>query len=232
MKRHFQGMPTLEDFELKVEPLPKLKDGEILIKPEFWSVDPYARIYPISFGYKLPMTMLGSHVSEVLESRNPQFPTGSHVISYTGWRDVSVVDPEGHYDTYGSGPTALPKVTAAMELPEHMSRSLLLGSLGMPGVTAYWGLHDICQPQPGETLVVSGAAGAVGSLVGQLGRVAGLRVVGITGSQEKCDHLVHNLGFDAAINYRKNNVKVSAILYYYFNNSPFDTFELMYFVII
>ena len=76
MKHHFKGLPTLQDFELKSEPLPKLLENEILIKPEFWSVDPYARIYPISFGYKLPMTMLGSQVAQVLESRNPKYPVG------------------------------------------------------------------------------------------------------------------------------------------------------------
>jgi len=101
MKRHFKGMPILDDFEMVSEPLKALKDNEILLKPEFWSVDPYARIYPISFGYKMPMTMLGSQVAQVLESRNSRFPVGSHVVTYTGWRDVSVVDPDAVYDTYG-----------------------------------------------------------------------------------------------------------------------------------
>ena len=208
MKRHFQGLPTLDDFELKSEPLPALKDNELLLKPEFWSVDPYARIYPISFGYKLPMTMLGSQVAEVVESRNSKYPVGSHVVAYTGWREMAVIDPDAHYDTYGKGPTALPKVSPAYQLPEGLSRSLLLGTLGMPGNTAYFGLLDICHPQAGETLVVSGAAGAVGMLVGQIGKIQGCRVVGIAGSQEKCDHLVRELGFDAAINYNKQNVKV------------------------
>ena len=76
MRRHFRGMPTLDDFELQSEPLRKLRENEILLKPEFWSVDPYARVYPISFGYKLPITMLGSQVAEVLESRNPKYPVG------------------------------------------------------------------------------------------------------------------------------------------------------------
>ena len=101
MKRHFKGMPTMDDFELKSAPLSKLKDNEILLKPEFWSVDPYARIYPISFGYKMPMTMLGSQVAEVIESKNPKYPPGSHVVTYTGWKEVAVVDPDAVYDTYG-----------------------------------------------------------------------------------------------------------------------------------
>ena len=101
MKRHFQGLPTLDDFELTTEPLPAVRDNEILIKPEFWSVDPYARIYPISFGYKLPMTMLGSQVSQVLESRNSKYPAGSYVLTCTGWRELAVIDPDAHYDTYG-----------------------------------------------------------------------------------------------------------------------------------
>ena len=200
MKRHFQGMPTLEDFELKTEPLQSLRENEILLKPEFWSVDPYARIYPISFGYKLPMTMLGSQVAKVMESKNPKYPIGSHVVAYTGWREMAVIDPDAHYDTYGKGPTALPKVSAAIPLPDDMSRSLLLGAVGMPGNSAYFGLLNICHPQPGETLVVSGAAGAVGMLVGQIGKARGCHVIGIAGSEEKCKLLVDELGFDNTIN--------------------------------
>jgi len=207
MKRHFKGMPVMEDFELVSEPLPALQEGDILLKPEFWSVDPYARIYPISFGYKLPMTMLGSQVSEVVESRHPSFPPGSHVLAYTGWREFAVVNPEATYDTYGKGPTALPKISPAYPLPPGLSRSLLLGTIGMPGNSAYFGLLDICQPQVGETVVVSGAAGAVGSLVGQIAKIQGCRVVGIAGSEAKCAHLTDTLGFDAAINYNKQNIK-------------------------
>ena len=119
-------MPTPDDFELQSEPLRRLIENEILLKPEFWSVDPYARVYPRAFGYKLPITMLGSQVAEVLESRNPKYPVGSHVLSYTGWREVSVTDPEADYDTYGSGASALPKVSPAFPLPAGLSRSRLL----------------------------------------------------------------------------------------------------------
>ena len=101
MKRHFKEMPILDDFEMVSETLKPLKSNEIMLKPEFWSVDPYARIYPISFGYKMPMTMLGSQVAQVLESKNSKYPEGSHVVTYTGWRDVSIVDPDAVYDTYG-----------------------------------------------------------------------------------------------------------------------------------
>lgn len=207
MKHHFKGMPTMQDFDLVSEPLPELKEGEILIKPEFWSVDPYARIYPISFGFKLPMTMLGSQVSEVLESRNPRFPPGSYVVAYTGWRELAVVDPDAGYDTYGKGPNALPKISPACNLPDGLSRSLLLGTIGMPGNSAYFGLLDICQPKEGETVVVSGAAGAVGSLVGQIAKIKGCKVIGIAGSEEKCSILTDQLGFDVAINYNKQNIK-------------------------
>jgi len=207
MKQHFKGMPTPEDFDLVSEPLPDLKEGEILIKPEFWSVDPYARIYPISFGYKLPMTMLGSQVSKVIESRNPRFPSGTHVLAYTGWREMAVVDPDAQYDTYGKGPTALPKISPAYNLPSGLPRSLLLGTIGMPGNSAYFGLMDICQPKEEETVVVSGAAGAVGSLVGQIAKIKGCRVIGIAGSEEKCSILTEQLGFDVAINYNKQNIK-------------------------
>ena len=208
MKRHFKGMPTPEDFELKSEPLKKLKENEIMLKPECWSVDPYARVYPISFGYKLPMTMLGSQVAEVLESKNSKYPVGSHVVTYSGWREISVTDPDSQSEASGKGANALPRVSPAFPLPEGMSRSLLLGTVGMPGNTAYFGLLDICQPQPGETVVVSGAAGAVGSLVGQIAKVRGCRVVGIAGSQEKCHYLTSQLGFHAAINYKNSNIKV------------------------
>ena len=209
MKRHFKGMPTPEDFELKSEPLRSLKENEIMLKPEFWSVDPYARVYPIAFGYKLPMTMLGSQVAEVVESRNVKYPVGSHVVTYTGWREISVTDPDAHYDTYGKGANALPRVSRAFSLPPGLSRSVLLGTVGMPGNTAYFGLLDICQPRAGETVVVSGAGGAVGSLVGQIAKIKGCRVIGITGSQEKCSFLTDQLGFDAAINYNKSNVKTA-----------------------
>merc|ERR1712172_59398 len=126
------GKMIVKDFDLVSEPLPALKEGEILIKPEFWSVDPYARIYPISFGYKMPMTMLGSQVSEVLESRNPKFPTGSHVLAYTGWRELAVVDPNAQYDTYGKGPTALPKSVRLTTFPMAFPGPSFLVQLGCP----------------------------------------------------------------------------------------------------
>ena len=125
MKRHFQGLPTLDDFELKTEPLHPLKENEILIKPEYWSVDPYARIYPASFGFKLPMTMLGSQVSRVLASRHPRYPADSHVLAYTGWREVAALDPDKHYDTYGRGPTALPRVSCHWRRAGHVTIVLL-----------------------------------------------------------------------------------------------------------
>ena len=124
MKRHFQGLPTLDDFELKTEPLHPLKENEILIKPEYWSVDPYARIYPASFGFKLPMTMLGSQVSRVLASRHPRYPADSHVLAYTGWREVAALDPDKHYDTYGRGPTALPRVSCHWRRAGHVTSIL------------------------------------------------------------------------------------------------------------
>ena len=90
-----------------------------------------------------------------MESKNPKYPVGSHVVAYTGWRELAVVDPDAVYDTYGKGPTALPKVSPAYELPEGMSRSLLLGAVGMPGNSAYFGLLDICDPKEGEVEIMS-----------------------------------------------------------------------------
>merc|ERR1719384_1336062 len=149
--------------------------------------------------------MLGSQVSEVIESRNPRFPSGSHVLAYTGWRELAVVDPDAQYDTYGKGPTALPKISPAYNLPDGLSRSLLLGTIGMPGNSAFFGLLDICQPKEGETVVVSGAAGAVGSLVGQIAKIKGCKVIGYAGSDDKCAWL-KEIGFDEAFNYKKVGV--------------------------
>lgn len=211
MRHHFAGLPKPSDFEVATEPLPALKAGQVLTEARFWSVDPYARVYPLAFGFKLPMTMLGSQVAEVIESKNPRFPVGCLVVAYTGWRDRHVVDPEEDQSTYGEGPFALPKVSRAIDLPAGISASHLLGALGMPGNSAYFGLIDICQPKSGETVCVSGAGGAVGHLVGQIAKAAvpDCRVVGYAGSDEKCDWLKQELGFHAAINYKKGNVRSS-----------------------
>merc|ERR1719460_1606136 len=151
-----------------------------------------------------PFTMLGSSVAEVEESRHPDFPVGATIVLMAGWVERGIVDPDKmKKDSPGE---SLGGVMPAPDLPKGLSKSLLIGSCGMPGNTAYFGLLDICKPKAGETVVVSGAAGAVGSLVGQIAKIKGCKVIGIAGSEEKCSILTDQLGFDVAINYNKQNI--------------------------
>jgi NADPH-dependent curcumin reductase CurA len=139
--------------------------------------------------------MVGGTVGQVIESKHPDFQVGDYVESRLGWQEYAVSDG-----------TALRKID-----PTLAPISTALGVLGMPGMTAYFGLLDICDPQPGETVVVSGAAGAVGSLVGQIAKIKGCRVVGIAGTDEKVDWLVNELGFDAAFNYKTTDNYVAKL---------------------
>lgn len=134
--------------------------------------------------------------NRVIESKNPRFAKGAIAYAHVGWRTYSVVNPE----EMDRKPYVLPKLG-------NLPHTLGLGALGMPGNTAYFGLLEICKPKAGETLVVSGAAGAVGSLVGQIGKIKGLRVIGIAGSDDKCKWLVDQLGYDVAINYKTANLE-------------------------
>ena len=185
------GMPKESDFQLVTAPIPALVDGQLLLRTLFLSVDPYmrgrmngVRTYtdPIDIG----QVMQGGTVGEVLQSRNPQFHVGDTVLGYWGWQEYGISDGKG-----------LRKLDASLA-----PVSTALGVLGMPGMTAYFGLLDICDPKPGETVVVSGAAGAVGSLVGQIAKIKGCRAVGIAGTDQKVSWLTGELGFDAAFNYK------------------------------
>ena len=185
------GAPTPADFSIVDAPMPVPGDGEILRRTVYLSLDPYmrgrmndARSYaaPVALGD----VMVGGTVSEVIESRNPSFATGDFVIGMDGWQ------------AYASAPaTGLRKLD-----PRVAPISTALGVLGMPGLTAYVGLLDIGRAKSGETVVVSAASGAVGSIVGQIARLKGCRAVGIAGSPEKCDYIVRELGFHAAVNHR------------------------------
>jgi len=159
------------------------------IKTIFLSVDPYMRLRA-----QPTLTMIGSNVAVVEESKDPNFPKGCHVMTSAGWIERAVVNPSG-------------KLGGLRKAPElgSMSKSQLLGACGMPGNTAYFGLHEICRPKAGETLVVSGAAGAVGSLVGQLGKIHGCKVIGFAGTDEKCSWL-KEIGFDHVYNYKKTKI--------------------------
>ena len=183
-----RGLPTRADFRLVTEPVKAPADGEVLLQTLYLSLDPYMRnlMDEVGPGYapsvEVGATMVGGTVSRVVASRNRDFREGDLVLAGSGWQDYAISD--------GSGLAVL----GAMDHPSHA-----LSGLGMPGFTAHVGLLDIGQPRPGETVVVAAATGAVGSIVGQLARHAGARVVGIAGGAEKCAHAVDVLGFDACI---------------------------------
>jgi NADPH-dependent curcumin reductase CurA len=189
------GMPGLENFEFVTSETPTLDEGEVLVRTQYISVDPYLRgrmragrsyVPPFEIGDVLVSGVVG----EVVESRAPDFANGDIVTGMLGWRLGNVAKAG---ELRKVDPRVAPVTTA-------------LGVLGMPGLTAYFGLLDIGQPKEGETVVVSGAAGAVGMTVCQLAKIKGCRVVGIAGSDEKNDYLRAELGVDAVINYKTENV--------------------------
>jgi len=185
------GMPKESDFSLVETPTPALTEGQVLVKTSYLSVDPYmrGRITGIR-SYADPVlvgdVMVGGAVGQVVESHNSGFAAGDFVLGYWGWQEHAVVDGKSLIKL---NPNLAPVSTA-------------LGVLGMPGMTAYFGLLEICKPQLGEVVAVSGAAGAVGSLVLQIAKLKGCRVVGIAGTAEKVQWLVDDLGCDAAFNYK------------------------------
>jgi prostaglandin reductase 1 len=199
LAKPFEGLPKLTDFKLVEETIPtELQDGEILAKAEWLTVDPYMRLRSAAT-MKVGDQFEGGQVARVLKSRCDEFPEGSQVVAYLGWRDLSVYKPvPGGPRTYQT----IQKMPEMKGLPD----SYALGCMGMPGNTAYHGLLDICQPKAGETLVVSAAAGAVGSLVGQIGKIKGCKVIGFAGDEEKLKWLTDELGFDLAFNYKKVNL--------------------------
>jgi NADPH-dependent curcumin reductase len=190
-------VPGLENFERVETPAPAPRDGEVLLRTLYLSLDPYMR-GRMSAGpsYAAPaevgQPMVGGTVCEVAASHHPGFAVGDLVTAYAGWQEYAVSN--------GAGLTKLdPKIVRPI--------SLALGLLGMPGMTAYAGLMDIGQPKPGETVVVSAASGAVGSVVGQLAKIKGCRAVGVAGSPEKCKHVVETLGFDACVDHRGDHLR-------------------------
>ncbi|MCX2946154.1 NADP-dependent oxidoreductase [Rahnella perminowiae] len=186
------GKPVDDNFRLEKAPLPQAKDGQLLLRTVWLSLDPYMRgrmsdapsyATPVQIGE----VMTGGAVSRVVESKNPDFRPGDLVVGRTGWQDYSVADDQDVKKLEG----------AALKQP-----SLALGVLGMPGFTAFMGLLDIGEPKPGETLVVAAATGPVGSLVGQIGKIKGCRVIGIAGGEEKCRYAVEHFGFDECLDHR------------------------------
>ena len=185
------GYPKESDFKLVESPLPELQAGQMLVAVFFLSVDPYMRgrmddVKSYAPSVNLGEVMVGGAVGSVMESRNAGFQTGDLVQGQFGWQEYAVSD--------GAGVRKIDGRLAPIQTA--------LGVLGMPGLTAYFGLLDICNPQSGETVVVSGAGGAVGSLVGQIAKIKGCHVVGIAGGDDKVNYLTGELGFDAAFNYK------------------------------
>lgn len=186
LKKHFEGHPTNSNFELKTVELPPLKNGEVLLEALFLTVDPYMRVSAKNLKEGDPM--IGQQVARVLESKNSTFPTGTVVVAFSGWTSHSISDGKD-----------LQKVPEPW--PEKLPLSLTLGTVGMTGLTAYFGLLDICGVKNGQTVLVNAAAGAVGSIVGQIAKLKGCKVVGAAGSDEKVAH-IKKLGFDVAFNYK------------------------------
>lgn len=191
-----KGQVVPENFRLESLPVPELKDGEILIRNHFLSLDPYMRgrmedVKSYAVPQALDETMIGGTVGEVIESKNGKFSVGDKVLGMLGWSEIGVSDG-----------LLLRKLDTT-----HIPLSAYLGAVGMPGLTAWYGLTQIMQPKAGETIVVSAASGAVGSVVGQLGKELGCRVVGIAGGADKCAYVVNELGFDACIDYKAGNLE-------------------------
>jgi NADPH-dependent curcumin reductase CurA len=179
------------NFKLAETPVPAIADGQVLVRNHWLSLDPYMRgrmndaksyAAPVNLGD----VMVGGTAGEVVASKNPKFAVGDKVVGMLGWQLYGVSDG-----------TMLMKVD-----DRQIPLSAYLGTVGMPGVTAWYGLMDICQPKPGETVVVTAASGAVGSVVGQLAKMKGCRAVGIAGGAEKCRYVVDELGFDACVDYK------------------------------
>jgi NADPH-dependent curcumin reductase CurA len=185
------GWPNAENFRLEEAFSPNLAEGEVRVRNQYLSLDPYMRgRMNDAKSYAMPQmlneTMGGATVGEVVESRSSQFTVGDTVRGMLGWSEYAVSKAEG-----------IGKVDS-----RHVPLSAYLGAVGMPGMTAWYGYNKIMEPKAGETVVVSAAAGAVGSVVGQLARIAGVRAVGIAGGPDKCRYVTRELGFDACIDYK------------------------------
>jgi NADPH-dependent curcumin reductase CurA len=189
------GALSESNFKLVESPAPSPKEGEVLVKNLWLSLDPYMRgrlsqSKSYTKGVEVGDVMTGETAGEVVESKHPGFKPGDKVTAPSGWQLYCCLKGE-----------MLTKVDASK-----VPLSYFLGALGMPGRTAYFGMKDICQPKPGDTVVVSAASGAVGSVVGQIAKAWGARAVGIAGGKAKCDYVKNELGFDACIDYKQGDL--------------------------
>ena len=190
-----QGAASVDNFKLVETPLEPLAEGQVRVRNHFLSLDPYMRSRmddSKSYAASQPLNevMIGGTVGEVVESKSPKFAIGDKVVGMYGWQEFGTSDGKG-----------LRKVDDT-----HIPLSAYLGPVGMPGVTAWLGLNKIIEPKAGETVVVSAASGAVGSVVGQLAKAAGCRAVGIAGGADKCRYVTETLGFDACVDYKAGNL--------------------------
>ena len=186
-----EGWVTEGNFRIESAPIPKPGEGEVLVKNLWLSLDPYMRgrmSQQKSYvkGVEIGEVMTGETAGEVVESKHPKFKPGDKVTAPSGWQLYCCLKGE-----------LLTRVDASK-----VPLSYFLGCLGMPGRTAYFGMKDICAPKPGESVVVSAASGAVGSVVGQIAKAWGCRAVGIAGGRQKCGYVVEELGFDACVDYK------------------------------
>lgn len=191
LARRPAGAVAATDFAFRDQPIPEPGDGQFLVRNHWLSLDPYMRgrmnaVRSYARPVEIGAVMVGGAVGEVIRSRHQAFRSGEFVVGPFGWQCYAVSD--------GTGVRRIPESALA--------HSVYLGAVGMPGVTAYVGTLDICAPQPGQTVVVSAAAGAVGSAAGQIAKMHGCRAVGIAGGPEKCRYVVDELGFDACLDYK------------------------------
>jgi NADPH-dependent curcumin reductase len=190
-----QELVTPDVFQLHESSIAPLEDGQALARVKYFSIDPTMRIWMADIPQYMPPVKIGEvmrsfGLAEIMESRHADFKKGDKLMGLTGLQEFVVISP--------NDPRNFQKLPSIPFLPD----SSFLGTLGVNGLTAYFGLLEVGKPQPGETLVVSGAAGATGSIVGQIAKIHGCRVVGIAGTDEKCKWIKDDLGFDAAINYK------------------------------
>jgi len=191
-----RGPVAPENFRLETVPVPELAEGQVLVRNHYLSLDPYmrgrmsaAKSYAAS--QQIDDTMIGGTVGQVVASRNAAYQAGDYVNGMLGWAEMGVSDGQ-----------LLRKLDTS-----RVPLSAFLGAVGMPGMAAWYGFNEIMKAKAGETVVVSAASGAVGSVVGQLARLRGCRAVGIAGGPQKCAHVVNELGFDACIDYKAGNLE-------------------------
>ena len=192
------GMPEDECWKLVELPVPEIEEGNILIKTLYLSIDPYMRgrmndAKSYADPIKLGEIMTGESVGVVIESKSDNFKVGDYVCAHRGWQSF-IVAPGNDRQLFKADPNIVPLST-------------YLGTVGMPGRTAYFGLQRVGKPQTGETVVVSAASGAVGTVVGQMAKILGCRAVGIAGGETKCSYVTEELGFDACVDYKAGNLE-------------------------